>query len=144
MKAFITGITGQDGSFLAELLLEHGYEVHGLIRRTSEPLYGKIRPIIDKITLHEGDMTDASSIHFILNKIRPDEIYNLAAMSHVGESYKNPTFTTVVNHLGFVHILEACRTIGIDPKIYQACSSEMFGEVAEIPQTETTPFRPRS
>jgi len=144
LKAFITGITGQDGSYLAELLLEKGYEVHGLIRRTSEPLYKKIKHILHKVTLHEGDMTDASSIHYVINKIRPNEIYNLAAMSHVGESYKNPTFTSEVNHKGFVHILEACRTIGINPKIYQACSSEMFGKVREIPQTENTPFHPRS
>ena len=144
MKAFITGISGQDGSYLAELLLEKGYEVHGLIRRTSEPLMAKISHLYDKVVLHHGDLTDASSIHYILDQIKPNEIYNLAAMSHVGWSYKNPTYTSEVNHKGFVHILEAVRTIGIDPKIYQACSSEMFGKVQETPQTEKTPFYPRS
>lgn len=143
-KALITGISGQDGSYLAELLLEKGYEVHGIIRRTSEPLTSKINHLYDKVTLHHGDLTDASSIHYVINQVKPNEIYNLAAMSHVGWSYKNPTYTSEVNHKGFVHILEAVRTIGINPKIYQACSSEMFGKVKEIPQTETTPFHPRS
>jgi len=144
MKAFITGYNGQDGSYLAELLLSKGYEVHGLMRRTSEPLNDKIKHLEDHITLHQGDMTDASSLHRIIGEVKPDEIYNLAAMSHVGWSYKNPTQTFEVNTLGYACILEACRTLGINAKIYQACSSEMFGEVQETPQTEKTPFRPRS
>lgn len=144
MKAFITGYNGQDGSYLAELLLHKGYEVHGLMRRTSEPLNEKIKHLENLITLHQGDMTDSSSLHRIIEEVRPDEIYNLAAMSHVGWSYKNPTQTFEVNTLGYCSILEACRTIKIDPKIYQACSSEMFGKVQEIPQTEKTPFYPRS
>lgn len=144
MKAFITGYNGQDGSYLAELLLSKGYEVHGLMRRTSEPLNNKIKHLENSIFLHQGDMTDASSLHRIIEEVRPDEIYNLAAMSHVGWSYKNPTATFEVNTLGYTSILEACRTIGIAPKIYQACSSEMFGKVQEIPQNEKTPFYPRS
>ncbi|MFY0653302.1 MAG: GDP-mannose 4,6-dehydratase [Cyclobacteriaceae bacterium] len=144
MKAFITGINGQDGSYLSELLIEKGYEVNGLIRRTSEPLNAKIKHLEGIINLHQGDMTDSSSLHRIIEEVRPDEIYNLAAMSHVGWSYKNPTQTFEVNTLGYTSILEACRTIGIEPKIYQACSSEMFGKVQEIPQKEKTPFYPRS
>jgi len=144
MKAFITGINGQDSSYLAELLLKKGYEVHGMIRRTSEPLMDKIKHLEDHITLHQGDMTDSSSLHRIIEEVTPDEIYNLAAMSHVGWSYKNPTQTFEVNTLGYTSILEACRTLRINPKIYQACSSEMFGKVQEIPQKESTPFYPRS
>jgi GDPmannose 4,6-dehydratase len=124
--------------------LEKGYQVHGVIRRTSEPLMSKIKHLENKITLHPGDMTDASSLHRILQEVKPDEIYNLAAMSHVGWSYKNPTQTFEVNTLGYTSILEACLTIGIGPKVYQACSSEMFGKVQEVPQTEKTPFYPRS
>ena len=144
MKAFITGYNGQDGSYLAELLLSKDYEVHGLMRRTSEPLNSKIKHLEGQITLHQGDMTDSSSLHRIIQEVKPDEIYNLAAMSHVGWSYKNPTQTFEVNTLGYTSILEACRTIGINPKIYQACSSEMFGKVEQVPQTEKTPFHPRS
>ena len=144
MKAFITGYNGQDGSYLAELLLEKGYEVHGLMRRTSEPLMSKIKHLEGQITIHMGDMTDSSSLHRIIQEVKPDEIYNMAAMSHVGWSYKNPTQTFEVNTLGYTSILESCRTIGINPKIYQACSSEMFGKVQEIPQKESTPFYPRS
>jgi GDPmannose 4,6-dehydratase len=144
MKAFITGYNGQDGSYLAELLLEKGYEVHGLMRRTSEPLMDKIKHLEGQITIHMGDMTDSSSLHRIIYDVQPDEIYNMAAMSHVGWSYKNPTQTFEVNTLGYTSILEACRTAEINPKIYQACSSEMFGKVQEIPQTEKTPFHPRS
>ena len=144
MKVLITGINGQDGSYLAEFLIEKGYEVHGMIRRTSEPLTEKIKHLEDKITIHMGDMTDSSSLHRIIDEVKPDEIYNMAAMSHVGWSYKNPTQTFEVNTLGYTSILEAVRTAKIDPKIYQACSSEMFGKVQEIPQTETTPFHPRS
>lgn len=144
LKAFITGFNGQDGSYLAELLLSKGYEVHGMMRRTSEPLMSKIKHLEGKITVHMGDMTDSSSLHRIINDIKPDEIYNMAAMSHVGWSYKNPTQTFEVNTLGYTSILESCRTCGISPKIYQACSSEMFGKVMEVPQTENTPFYPRS
>ena len=144
MRAFITGYNGQDGSYLAELLLEKGYEVHGLMRRTSEPLMSKIKHLEGQITIHMGDMTDSSSLHRIIQEVKPDEIYNMAAMSHVGWSYKNPTQTFEVNTLGYTSILESCRTIGINPKIYQACSSEMFGKVQEIPQKESTPFYPRS
>lgn len=143
-KAFITGLNGQDGSYLADLLLEKGYEVHGLIRRTSEPLMQKIEHLEDQVILHQGDMTDSSSIHSALEEVQPDEIYNMAAMSHVGWSYKNPEYTFNVNTLGFTRIIEAVRTLKLDPKIYQACSSEMFGKVLEIPQKEDTPFYPRS
>lgn len=143
-KAFITGYNGQDGSYLAELLLDKGYEVHGLMRRTSEPLMSKIKHLEGQITVHMGDMSDSSSIHRIIKKVNPDEIYNMAAMSHVGWSFENPRQTVDVNTLGYSSILEACRTAGINPKIYQACSSEMFGEVMEVPQTEKTPFNPRS
>lgn len=144
MKAFISGLNGQDGSYLADLLLEKGYEVHGMIRRTSEPLMDKIKHLENRVTLHHGDMTDGSSIHRIIKEVKPDEIYNLAAMSHVGWSFKNPNQTFDVNCGGFVRIIEAVRTVGINPKIYQACSSEMFGKVVETPQSEKTPFYPRS
>ena len=144
MKAFITGINGQDGSYLAELLLEKGYEVHGLIRRTSEPLMSKIAHLKDKVNLHHGDMTDASSINSIITKIKPDEIYNLAAMSHVGWSFKNPATTFSINTNGLIYIIESVMANKLKSKIYQACSSEMFGKVQETPQKETTPFYPRS
>jgi GDPmannose 4,6-dehydratase len=144
LKALITGYNGQDGSYLAELLVKKGYDVHGMMRRTSEPLNEKIKHLEGSITVHMGDMTDSSSLHRIIKEVKPDEIYNLAAMSHVGWSYKNPSQTFEVNTLGYTSILEAVRTAGIDPKIYQACSSEMFGKVQEVPQTEKTPFYPRS
>jgi GDPmannose 4,6-dehydratase len=144
MKAFVTGINGQDSSYLAELLIEKGYEVHGMIRRTSEPLTEKIKHLEGLITIHMGDMSDSSSLHRIIEEVKPDEIYNMAAMSHVGWSFKNPTQTIDVNTSGYANILEACRTVGINPKIYQAGSSEMFGDVMEVPQTEKTPFNPRS
>ncbi len=142
--AFITGQTGQDASYLAELLLEKGYEVHGMIRRISQPNFSNIEHIKDKITLHVGDMTDATSIFRIIHDVKPDEIYNLAAMSQVRDSYDHPDVTQDINHNGFLRILEAVRTLGLSPKIYQACSSEMFGKVQETPQTETTKFYPRS
>ena len=144
MRAFITGLNGQDGSYLAELLISKGYEVHGLIRRTSEPLMSKIKHLESHITVHQGDMTDGSSLHRIINEVKPDEIYNLAAMSHVGWSYQNPNQTFAVNCSGLVSIIEAVRTLNLDSKIYQACSSEMFGKVQETPQKESTPFYPRS
>lgn len=144
MKAFITGITGQDGSYLAELLIAKGYEVHGLIRRISQPNLSNLAAVIDKITLHTGDMTDGPSLFRILQAVRPDEIYNLAGMSQVRDSYDHPEVTQDINAEGLLRILESCRTLGLDAKIYQACSSEMFGKVQETPQTETTAFYPRS
>lgn len=143
-KAFITGINGQDGSYLTELLLEKGYEVHGLIRRTSQPLMDNIAHLKNEITLHPGDMTDAGSIQNAIEKVRPDEIYNLAGMSQVRWSYDVPSMTMDVNCNGLLRIIESVRGLKLDCKIYQACSSEMFGKVQEIPQKETTPFYPRS
>lgn len=144
MKAFITGVNGMDGSYLTELLIKKGYEVHGLIRRTSQPLMENIKHLSDKITLHPGDMTDAGSIQNAIEKIRPDEIYNLAGMSQVRWSYEVPSMTMDVNCLGLLRIIESVRGLGLDCKIYQACSSEMFGKVQETPQNEKTPFYPRS
>lgn len=144
MKALITGINGQDGSYLAELLLEKGYEVIGLIRRTSQPLHENIAHLKDRIHLVPGDMTDAGSIHHAIERYMPDEIYNLAGMSQVRWSYDVPAMTMDVNCLGLLRIIESVRSLKLDCKIYQACSSEMFGKVQEIPQKETTPFYPRS
>lgn len=144
MKALITGINGQDGSFLAELLLSKGYEVHGITRRTSQPLHDNIRHIKSQITLHPADMTDAGSLHNAIEKSNPDEIYNLAGMSQVRWSYDVPAMTMDVNCQGLLRIIESVRSLKLDCKIYQACSSEMFGKVKEVPQTETTPFYPRS
>jgi GDPmannose 4,6-dehydratase len=143
-KALITGVTGQDGSYLAELLLEKGYEVHGLIRRTSQPLHDNLHDVHRHITLHMGDMTDAASIHNSVQSVGPDEIYNLAGMSHVRWSYETPSVTMDINCGGLLRIIEAVRSLSLDAKIYQACSSEMFGKVREVPQTENTPFHPRS
>lgn len=142
--ALITGLTGQDGSYLAELLLSKGYEVHGITRRTSKPLHDNIAHILDKVTLHPADMTDGGSLHQAIEKSRPDEIYNLAGMSQVRWSYDVPCMTMDVNCLGLLRIIESVRQLNLDCKIYQACSSEMFGKVQEIPQTEKTPFYPRS
>ena len=144
MKALLTGTTGQDASYLAELLLEKGYEVHGLIRRTSQPLDSHIRHLEGKITLHKGDMTDGGSIHAAIKEVQPDEIYNMAGMSQVRWSYDVPVMTMDVNCMGLVRIIESVRSLGLDAKIYQACSSEMFGKVQEVPQKETTTFYPRS
>jgi GDPmannose 4,6-dehydratase len=144
LKALITGITGQDGSYLAELLVSKGYEVHGMVRRISQPNLSNLAAVLDKITLHTGDMTDGPSIARIVAEVAPDEIYNLAAMSQVRDSYDHPEVTQDINANGLLRIMEACRAQRLDPKIYQACSSEMFGRVAETPQTEITPFRPRS
>jgi GDPmannose 4,6-dehydratase len=143
-KALITGINGQDGSYLAELLLEKGYQVSGIIRRTSQPLDENISHLKDKITVLPGDMTDAGSLHNAIEKVLPDEIYNLAGMSQVSWSYDVPAMTMDVNCLGLLRIIESVRSLKLDSKIYQACSSEMFGKVQEIPQKETTPFYPRS
>jgi GDPmannose 4,6-dehydratase len=146
-RALITGVTGQDGSYLAELLLEKGYEVHGIIRRASTFNTGRIDHIFDRLNIHHGDLTDGSSLNRLLRKIEPDEIYHLAAQSHVRVSFDVPEYTADVTGLGTVRLLEAIRSIkddGIHPRYYQASSSEMFGKVQAIPQTETTPFYPRS
>lgn len=148
-KALITGITGQDGSYLAELLLEKGYEVYGLQRRSSMPNTNRIDHLYDnsqhpRFFMLYGDLTDSSNLAHIINKIRPDEIYNLAAQSHVGVSFDVPEFTANVNALGPLRILEIIRSADYPIKYYQASSSEMFGKVLETPQRETTPFNPQS
>jgi GDPmannose 4,6-dehydratase len=150
-KALITGITGQDGSYLAELLLEKGYEVHGLIRRAStfnterlEGIYQDPHIPNRRLILHYGDLTDSSNLYRIIEKNEPDEIYNLGAQSHVRVSFDMPEFTGNVDALGAVRLLEAIRESRIKTKIYQASSSEMFGKVREVPQKESTPFYPRS
>ena len=143
-KALITGITGQDGSYLAELLLSKGYEVYGLMRRKSGLDYGNAAHIRDNIVFLDGDMTDHSSLIMALKKSMPDEVYNLAAQSFVAASWTQPLLTTQVNALGVANILEAVRAVKPDAKFYQASTSEMFGQVQEIPQNENTPFYPRS
>lgn len=144
--ALITGITGQDGSYLAEFLLEKGYEVHGIVRRSSFPNTGKIDHIIDKIKLYDGDLSDSSSIIRIINETQPDEIYNLAAQSHVGTSFDAAEYTGDVDAIGVLRILEAVRMLGLAKKtrIYQASTSELYGKVEECPQNEKTPFHPYS
>lgn len=142
--ALIFGITGQDGSFLAELLLEKGYRVHGVIRRLSIIGTKRIDYIIDKVHLHFGDLTDSVSLQKILHEVKPDEVYNLAAQSHVRVSFDIPVYTVEVNALGVIKLLEILRLGFPDCKYYQASSSEMFGKVLETPQTEKTPFNPRS
>lgn len=144
MRALVTGINGQDGSYLTELLLSKGYEVHGITRRTSQPLHENIRHLLGKITLHPADMTDAGSLQNAIEISQPDEIYNLAGMSQVRWSYDVPAMTMDVNCVGLLRIIESVRSLKLDCKIYQACSSEMFGKVQEVPQTEKTPFYPRS
>ena len=144
MKAFITGISGQDGSWLSELLLEKGYEVHGMVRRISNPQYPNLVNVIDKIKLHSGDMSDTISIMRLINVLQPDEIYNFAAMSQVRDSYDHPDITQDINANGLLRIMEAVRLFSPHSKVYQACSSEMFGKVQETPQSETTKFYPRS
>ena len=147
-KALITGITGQDGSYLAEFLLEKGYEVHGLIRRSSISNTGRIDHLIreDKIVLHGGDMTDSTSLVRIIGEVRPDEIYNLGAQSHVQVSFEAPEYAGDVDALGVLRILEAVRILGLTKKtkVYQASTSELYGKVEEVPQRETTPFHPYS
>jgi len=144
--ALITGITGQDGSYLAELLLSKGYEVHGIIRRSSSFNTGRINHIYDKLNLHYGDMTDSSRLTQIIGEITPSEIYNLAAQSHVRVSFDMPEYTGQVDALGTLRILDSVRALKLDDytKVYQASTSEMFGLVQEVPQRETTPFYPRS
>ena len=145
-KALITGITGQDGSYLAEFLLEKGYEVHGITRRASLANTARIEHILDKITLHDGDLSDSSSLIRIINIVQPDEIYNLAAQSHVQVSFDVPEYSGDVDALGVLRILEACRILGLTKKtkVYQASTSELYGKVEEVPQRETTPFHPYS
>ena len=144
--ALISGISGQDGSYLAELLIEKGYEVHGIIRRASQINTQRIDLIYDRIKLHYGDLTDSTNLVRIIQQVQPDEIYNLGAQSHVKVSFEIPEYTGQVDALGTLRILEAVRLLGMENKtrIYQASTSEMFGKVQEIPQKETTPFYPRS
>ena len=144
--ALITGITGQDGSYLAELLLETGYEVHGIVRRSSLINTHRIDHIYENINLHYGDLTDATNLIGVIKKVKPDEIYNLGAQSHVKVSFEIPEYTGQVDGLGTLRILEAVRILGMenDVRIYQASTSELYGKVQEVPQTETTPFYPRS
>ena len=147
-KALITGITGQDGSYLAEFLLEKGYEVHGIIRRSSVSTTERIDHLLaaHSITIHDGDLSDSSSIIRIVNEVKPDEIYNLAAQSHVGVSFAAAEYTGDVDALGVLRILEAVHMLGLDKtcKIYQASTSELYGKVVEVPQNENTPFYPYS
>lgn len=143
-KALITGITGQDGSYLAELLLEKGYEVHGMTRRTSTMNLERIKAIEDKITLHPGDLLDQHSLTSMVKEIQPDEVYNLAAQSFVETSWKQPVLTGEFTALGVTKMLEAVRLVNPEIRFYQASSSEMFGKVVETPQNEDTPFYPRS
>lgn len=144
--ALITGITGQDGSYLSEFLLEKGYEVHGIIRRSSSFNTGRIDHIFEKVQLHYGDLVDSSNLASILAKVKPDEIYNLAAQSHVKVSFEEPEYTAQADGIGTLRLLEAMRTVGLDKtaRFYQASTSELYGLVQEIPQKETTPFYPRS
>ena len=144
--ALITGITGQDGSYLAELLLEKGYEVHGIVRRASLINTHRIDHIYNSIHLHYGDLTDSTNLVRVIQQVQPDEIYNLGAQSHVKVSFEMPEYTGMVDGLGTLRILEAVRLLGMEKKtrIYQASTSEMYGKVQEIPQSETTPFYPRS
>ena len=144
--ALITGITGQDGSYLAEFLLEKGYEVHGITRRASISNTARIDHLMGKIKLHDGDLSDSSSLIRIISIVQPDEIYNLAAQSHVQVSFDVPEYSGDVDALGVLRILEACRILGLTKKtkFYQASTSELFGKVEEVPQRETTPFHPYS
>ncbi len=149
-KALITGVTGQDGSYLAELLLSKGYEVHGLVRRSSTFNRGRIDHLRDdpgtrsRFDLHYGDLGDSESLINVLRDVEPEEVYNLAAQSHVGISFQMPTYTGEVTGLGTVRLLEAVRRVVPGARVYQASSSELFGKAEEVPQSETTPFHPRS
>ena len=144
MIALITGITGQDGSYLAELLLEKGYEVHGIVRRSSLINTHRIDHIYDRIHLHYGDLTDSGNLISLVQKIKPTEVYNLGAMSHVKVSFEMPEYTGEVDALGTLRLLEAIRLLDHPCKFYQASTSELYGLVQEVPQRETTPFYPRS
>jgi len=143
-KALITGITGQDGSYLAELLLEKGYEVHGLVRRSSSFNTWRIDHVRDRLVLHYGDLVDQNSLMRTLELVGPDEVYNLAAQSHVKVSFEMPEYTASVTALGVLRLLDAVRELELPARVYQAGSSEMYGLVQETPQTERTPFHPRS
>lgn len=149
-KAFITGVSGQDGSYLAEFLLEKGYEVHGMIRRASSFNRGRIEHLRQRdpqrtdFVLHYGDVADSSNLNRLLERIRPDEIYNLAAQSHVKVSFEVPEYTAEVDGLGTLRLLDAIKETGISTRFYQASTSELFGKAREVPQKETTPFYPRS
>ncbi|MEI7733764.1 MAG: GDP-mannose 4,6-dehydratase [Verrucomicrobiota bacterium] len=150
-RALITGVTGQDGSYLAEFLLSKGYEVHGIIRRASTFNTGRLNGIYtdphvaeSQFFLHYGDLSDASALARLIGKIAPDEVYNLAAQSHVRVSFDSPEYTTDITATGAVRLLEAMRETGVPARFYQASSSEMYGKVREVPQTEATPFYPRS
>jgi GDPmannose 4,6-dehydratase len=143
-RALITGITGQDGSYLAELLLDKGYEVHGMVRRASTEKFDRIEHLRERIELHQGDLLDHRSLTDTLKAARPDEIYNLAAMSFVGLSWIQPVLTAEFSGVGVARLLETVREVAPEARFYQASSSEMFGKVREVPQTELTPFHPRS
>jgi GDPmannose 4,6-dehydratase len=143
-RALITGITGQDGSYLAELLLEKGYEVHGMVRRSSTETFQRLAGCRDDVVLHTGDLLDQRSLVDVLREAEPEEIYNLAAMSFVAASWSQPVLTAEFTAVGVTRILEAMREVVPEARFYQASSSEMFGQVREVPQTETTPFYPRS
>ena len=150
-KALITGITGQDGSYLTELLMAKGYEVHGIIRRASSFNTHRIDHLYEdqleghpRMILHYGDMTDSSNLNRLIEKVQPSEIYNLAAQSHVQVSFEVPEYTAEADAIGVLRILDAIRETGIDARFYQASTSELYGKVMEVPQTETTPFYPRS
>jgi len=144
--ALITGITGQDGSYLAEFLLEKKYEVHGIVRRSSSFNTARIDHIFDRIQLHYGDLVDSSNLSWIMAKVRPDEVYNLGAQSHVQVSFEMPEYTAQTDGVGTLRLLEALRTVGLEKttRLYQASTSELYGLVQEVPQRETTPFYPRS
>ena len=143
-RALITGITGQDGSYLAELLLDKGYEVHGMVRRLSSENHHRLEPIRDRIEIHTGDLLDQRSLGDVMRASEPEEIYNLAAMSFVGASWNQPTLTAEFTGVGVTRMLEAMREVCPEARFYQASSSEMFGKVRETPQNELTPFYPRS
>ncbi len=150
-KALITGITGQDGSYLAELLLDKGYEVHGIIRRAStfntsriDHIYRDAHQEGTRLFLHYGDLTDSSNLNRLIDKINPDEIYNLGAQSHVQVSFESPEYTAEADAIGVLRLLDAIKDTGIPARFYQASTSELFGQVQEVPQSETTPFYPRS
>lgn len=142
--ALITGITGQDGSYLAELLLSKGYEVHGVVRRLSTPNYSRISHLLGSVTLHDADLNDQVSLHRAIEKSKPDEVYNLAAQSFVATSWQQPTLTGDYTGLAVTRLLEACHMINPKIRFYQASSSEMYGKVLAVPQSELTPFYPRS
>src|SRR6266480_4101510 len=143
-RALITGVTGQDGSYLADLLLEKGYEVHGMVRRAATETFQRLAHIRDQITLHTGDLLDQRSLGDVMRECQPHEIYNLAAMSFVAASWNQPVLTAEFTGTGVTRMLEAVREAAPDARFYQASSSEMFGKVRDVPQTETTPFYPRS